>query len=124
MEHHSNIVPWHFLRERKGAVLKWVPLKQDGSLDMAALESLIGPKTRLVAISHMSNVLGTINDIKQVAKIAKAAGALSLVDGCQAAVHLPIDVQDIDCDFYTFSGHKIYGPTGIGVLYGLSLIHI
>lgn len=118
MEHHSNIVPWHFLRERKGAVLKWVPLKQDGSLDMAALESLIGPKTRLVAISHMSNVLGTINDIKQVAKIAKAAGALSLVDGCQAAVHLPIDVQDIDCDFYTFSGHKIYGPTGIGVLYG------
>lgn len=118
MEHHSNIVPWHFLRERKGAVLKWVPLEQDGSLDMAALESLIGPKTRLVAISHMSNVLGTVNDIKRIAKIAKAAGALSLVDGCQAAVHLPIDVQDIDCDFYTFSGHKIYGPTGIGALYG------
>lgn len=118
MEHHSNIVPWHFLREHRGAVLKWVPLAQDGSLDMAAMESLIGPKTRLVAISHMSNVLGTINDIKQIAKLARAAGALTLVDGCQAAVHLPIDVQDMDCDFYTFSGHKIYGPTGIGALYG------
>ena len=118
MEHHSNIVPWHFLRERHGAVLKWVPVLEDGSLDMAALEAAVGPKTRMVALSHMSNVLGTKPDVKAVTKIAHDAGAQILIDGCQAGVHLDIDVQDIGCDFYVLTGHKIYGPTGIGALYG------
>ena len=118
MEHHSNIVPWHFLRERHGAVLRWVELTEDGALDMASLEAAIGPKTRLVAINHMSNVLGTVNDVTRVAELAKAAGALTLLDGCQAAVHMDLDVQALRCDFYVFSGHKVYGPTGIGALYG------
>ena len=118
MEHHSNIVPWHFLRERHGAVLKWVELTEDGALDMDALEAAIGPKTRLVALTHMSNVLGTVTDAQKIVALAKAAGALTLFDGCQAAVHLDVDVAAIGCDFYTFSGHKLYGPTGIGVLYG------
>lgn len=118
MEHHSNIVPWHFLRERYGAVLRWVELTEDGALDMTSLEAAIGAKTRLVAINHMSNVLGTVNDVARVAKLAKANGALTLIDGCQAAVHLDIDVQALGCDFYVFSGHKIYGPTGIGALFG------
>ena len=118
MEHHSNIVPWHFLRERKGAVLKWVTLTDEGGLDMSALHKAIGPKTRIVAISHMSNVLGTTTDVKTVSELARNAGAKSIIDGCQAAVHLNVDVQDIGCDFYTFSGHKLYGPTGIGILYG------
>lgn len=118
MEHHSNIVPWHFLREHCGAVIKWVPLNADGSLNMNALEEQIGEKTKIVAVSHMSNVLGTVNDVATITRIAHAAGSLVLVDGCQAAVHLPIDVQNIDCDFYAFSGHKLYGPTGIGALYG------
>ena len=116
MEHHSNIVPWHFLRERHGAVLKWVPLEIDGSLDMAALEKAIGPRTRMVAISHMSNVLGTVTDARRLTELAHGAGAEILLDGCQAAVHLSVDVQAIGCDYYVFSGHKIYGPTGIGVL--------
>lgn len=120
MEHHSNIVPWHFLRERYGAVLRWVELAEDGALDMASLEAAIGPKTRLVAMSHMSNVLGTVNDVRRVVELAKAAGALTLLDGCQATVHLDVDVQAIGCDFYVFSGHKLYGPTGIGALYGTS----
>jgi cysteine desulfurase/selenocysteine lyase len=118
MEHHSNIVPWHFLRERKGCVLKWAPITDTGELDMDALDELIGPKTRLVAITHMSNVLGTITPAKAIVAAAHAKGVPVLFDGSQSAVHLPIDVQDIDCDFYVFTGHKVYGPTGIGVLYG------
>ncbi|KJS35180.1 MAG: cysteine desulfurase [Hyphomonas sp. BRH_c22] len=118
MEHHSNIVPWHFLRERHGAVLRWVGLNDDGSLDMDAMRAAIGPKTRMVAISHMSNVLGTVNDVAEVGRLAHAAGARVLVDGCQAAVHLSVDVQALGCDWYVFSGHKLYGPTGIGILCG------
>ncbi|MEM9225231.1 MAG: cysteine desulfurase [Pseudomonadota bacterium] len=118
MEHHSNIVPWHFLRERYGAVLRWVEITEDGSLDMAALADAIGPKTRLVALSHMSNVLGTVTGAAEIVRLAHAAGAEVLLDGCQAAVHLAVDVQALGCDYYVFSGHKLYGPTGIGVLYG------
>ncbi len=118
MEHHANIVPWHFLRERKGVVLKWVPVLDDGRLDVAAYQDLLGPRTRVVALSHMSNVLGTVNDAKALTQMARAAGALVLFDGCQAIVHQPVDVKDIGADFYVFSGHKLYGPTGIGVLYG------
>jgi cysteine desulfurase/selenocysteine lyase len=118
MEHHANIVPWHFLRERLGVVLKWVPVTDDGALDLEAFQRLLGPKTRVVALSHMSNVLGTINDAKALARMAHEAGALVLFDGCQAIVHKPVDVKDLDCDFYVFSGHKLYGPTGIGILYG------
>ena len=118
MEHHANIVPWHFLRERQGVVLKWVPVTDDGRLDLEAYQRLLGPRTRVVALSHMSNVLGTINDAKDLARMAHEAGALVLFDGCQAIVHKPVDVKDIDADFYVFSGHKLYGPTGIGVLYG------
>ena len=118
MEHHANIVPWHMLRERFGAVLKWAPVRDDGSLDMEALAALIGPRTRLVAVTHMSNVLGTVNDVRAIADLAHAAGALVLVDGCQGAVHCSPDVQALDCDFYVFTGHKLFGPTGIGGLYG------
>jgi len=118
MEHHANIVPWHFLRERKGVVLKFVPVTDDGRLDLEAFQSLLGPKTKVVALSHMSNVLGTINDAKSLSRMAHDAGALVLFDGCQAIVHKPVDVKDIDADFYVFSGHKLYGPTGIGILYG------
>ncbi|HEY0649225.1 cysteine desulfurase [Phenylobacterium sp.] len=118
MEHHANIVPWHFLRERQGVVLKWVPVTDDGRLDLEAYQNLLGPKTKMVALSHMSNVLGTINDAKALARMAHEAGALVLFDGCQAIVHKPVDVKDLDADFYVFSGHKLYGPTGIGVLYG------
>jgi cysteine desulfurase/selenocysteine lyase len=118
MEHHANIVPWHFLRERKGVVLKWTRVAEDGSLDLEHFQSLLGPKTKVAALSHMSNVLGTINDAKALTRMAHEAGALVLLDGCQAIVHRPVDVKDIDCDFYVFSGHKLYGPTGIGILYG------
>ena len=117
-EHHSNIVPWHFLRERHGAVLKWAPLLDDGSIDMDAFREMLGPRTRMVAIGHMSNVLGTVSDAKEITALAHEAGAQVLFDGCQAGVHLDIDVQDIDCDFYVLTAHKIYGPTGIGALYG------
>ena len=117
MEHHSNIVPWHFLRERKGAVLRWAPIKDDGAFDFAAFEALLSPRTKLVAITHMSNVLGTVTPVKDIVRIAHARGVPVLFDGCQASVHMPIDVQDIDCDFYVATGHKLYGPTGIGVLY-------
>jgi cysteine desulfurase/selenocysteine lyase len=117
MEHHSNIVPWHFLRERKGCVIKWAPISDTGELLLDELERLITPRTRMVAITHMSNVLGTVVPIKQVVRIAHARGVPVLVDGAQAAVHMPIDVQDLDCDFYAFTGHKTYGPTGIGALY-------
>lgn len=118
MEHHANIVPWHFLRERLGVVLKWAPVTDEGVLDIPAFQALLGPRTRVVALSHMSNVLGTINPVKALTRMAHDAGALVLLDGCQAVVHQRVDVRDIDADFYVFSGHKLYGPTGIGVLYG------
>ena len=118
MEHHSNIVPWHFLRERHGAVLRWVGLTEDGALDMAALAEAIGPKTKFVAMTHMSNVLGTVTDMEDVVRLAHAAGAQVLADGSQAAVHVPVDVQALGADWYVMTGHKLYGPTGIGVLYG------
>jgi len=117
MEHHSNIVPWHFLRERKGAVLKWVDIDDDGRIDLAALDALIGPRTKLVALTHMSNVMG-VGAPDEVVGIAHAKGVPVLLDGCQAAVHRRVDVQALDVDFYAFTGHKLYGPTGIGVLYG------
>ncbi|WP_292082812.1 MULTISPECIES: aminotransferase class V-fold PLP-dependent enzyme [unclassified Brevundimonas] len=118
MEHHSNIVPWHLLRERKGAVLKWAPIKDDGSLDMEAYAALLGPRTKVVAVTHMSNVLGTINPIAEITRLAHAAGARVLVDGCQGAVHATPDVQAVGCDWYVITGHKLYGPTGVGALYG------
>jgi cysteine desulfurase / selenocysteine lyase len=117
MEHHSNVVPWHFHRERKGCVIKWAPISDTGELLLEDLERLITPRTRMVAITHMSNVLGTVVPIRQVVRIAHARGVPVLVDGAQAAVHMPIDVQELDCDFYAFTGHKTYGPTGIGALY-------
>jgi cysteine desulfurase/selenocysteine lyase len=118
MEHHANIVPWQFLRERHGAVLRFVPVDDDGVLDMGALESMLGPRTRMVAITHISNVLGTINPVGRIADLAHAVGAQVLIDGCQGIVHETVDVQALDADFYVFSGHKLYGPTGIGALYG------
>ncbi|MBV9330618.1 MAG: aminotransferase class V-fold PLP-dependent enzyme, partial [Alphaproteobacteria bacterium] len=118
MEHHSNIVPWHFLRERHGAVLKWVDVTDDGALEVDAVGAAIGPRTKLVAVAHMSNVLGTIAPLKDIVALAHSRGVPVLADGCQAAVHLDVDVQDLDVDFYALTGHKLYGPTGIGVLYG------
>jgi cysteine desulfurase/selenocysteine lyase len=118
MEHHANIVPWHFLRERKGVVLKFIPVLDDGQLDMEAFKGLLSERTKMVAMSHMSNVLGTINDAAEIVRLAHAAGAPVLLDGCQAIVHAKVDVKALDVDFYVFSGHKLYGPTGIGVLYG------
>lgn len=118
MEHHSNIVPWHFLRERQGAALKWAPVADDGTFLLDEFEKLISPRTKMIAVTQMSNVLGTIVPVKEVVKIARAHGIPVLVDGAQGAVHLPVDVRDLDCDFYTLTGHKLYGPTGIGVLYG------
>src|SRR5215471_9906193 len=117
MEHHSNIVPWHFLRERHGAVIKWAPVDDDGNFLIEEFEKLLTPRTKLVAITHMSNALGTMVPVKEVVKIAHDRGIPVLVDGAQGAVHLPVDVQDLDCDFYAFTGHKVYGPTGIGALY-------
>jgi cysteine desulfurase/selenocysteine lyase len=117
MEHHSNIVPWHFLRERQGAVLRWVNVRDDGSLDMEGLAAAIGPKTKLIAITHMSNVLGTVTPLKEIVALAHAHGVPVLADGCQGAVHEIVDVQALDIDFYALTGHKLYGPTGIGVLY-------
>ena len=117
MEHHSNIVPWHFLRERQGAVLKWVDVADDGSLSADAVDVAIAPKTKLVALTHMSNVLGTVTPIKDIIARAHAKGVPVMVDGCQGAVHSQVDVQDLDVDFYALTGHKLYGPTGIGALY-------
>jgi cysteine desulfurase / selenocysteine lyase len=117
LEHHSNIVPWHFHRERRGAVLQWAPISDAGEFLFDEFERLLTKRTKMVAITHMSNVLGTILPIKEIIKRAHANGVPVLVDGSQAAVHLHVDVQDLDCDFYTFTGHKTYGPTGIGVLY-------
>ena len=120
MEHHSNIVPWQMLCEEKGARLRVAPINDAGELLLGEFEDLIGPKTRLVAVTHVSNVLGTINPIRRIVEMAHARGARVLVDGAQAAPHLKVDVQALGCDFYAFSGHKMYGPTGIGVLYGKS----
>jgi cysteine desulfurase/selenocysteine lyase len=117
MEHHANIVPWHFLRERQGAVLKWVDVAADGSLDPQAVIDAIGPRTRLVAVTHLSNVLGTVVDVKAICAGAAARGVPVLVDGSQAAVHMAVDVQDIGCDFYAITGHKLYGPSGSGAIW-------
>lgn len=118
MEHHANIVPWHFLRERKGVVLRFAPLLPDGALDMEALGRLITPRTRVISVVHMSNVLGTVNPVRRIADLARSAGAVSVVDACQSVVHGPLDVRALGADFIAFSGHKLYGPTGIGVLWG------
>lgn len=117
MEHHSNIVPWHFMRERKGAVLKWIPMTDEGELIVEEYVKLFSSKTKIVALTHMSNALGTINPVKEMIRIAHEHGAVVIIDGSQSAVHLGIDVQDLDADFFVFTGHKVYGPTGIGVLY-------
>jgi cysteine desulfurase/selenocysteine lyase len=117
LEHHSNIVPWHFHRERKGAVIKWAPVDEDGNFLIDEFEKLFTPRTKIVAITQMSNAFGTIVPVKEVVRIAHAHNVPVLIDGSQAAVHLAVDVQDIDCDFYAFTGHKLYGPSGIGVLY-------
>ena len=117
MEHHANIVPWHFLRERQGVVIKWVDVDANGDLDPQAVIDAIGPKTKLVAVTHMSNVLGTVVDVKAICDGARARGVPVLVDGSQAAVHMPVDVQAIGCDFYAITGHKLYGPSGAGAIY-------
>lgn len=117
MEHHANIVPWHFLRERQGAVLKWVDVDHDGALDPQAVIDAIGPRTRLVAVTHMSNVLGTVVDVKTICAAARQRGVAVLVDGSQAAVHMPVDVQDLGADFYAITGHKLYGPSGSGAIH-------
>ena len=118
MEHHSNIVPWQMLRDRKGIVIKVIPINEAGELDLEAFERLFSPRTRMVAVTHVSNVLGTVNPVKELTSIAHAHEVPILVDGAQSVPHFPVDVSDIGCDFLTFSGHKVYGPTGIGVLYG------
>ena len=118
MEHHSNIVPWHLLREHKGVVLRWAPILDDGSLDMEGFKGLLNARTRVVAVTHMSNVLGTINPVTEITRLAHEVGAKVLIDGCQGAVHAAPDVQAIGCDFYVLTGHKLFGPTGIGALYG------
>ncbi|MBL4596904.1 MAG: cysteine desulfurase, partial [Robiginitomaculum sp.] len=118
MEHHSNIVPWHFLRERRGVVLRWVPVTDAGELDMQSFAELFTNRTKLVTLTHMSNVLGTITDAKKIIEIAHDHQVPVLLDGSQSAVHMPVDVQELDVDFYAITGHKLYGPTGIGALYG------
>jgi cysteine desulfurase/selenocysteine lyase len=118
MEHHANIVPWHFLRERQGAVIKWAPVDEDGNFLIDEFEKLLTDRTKMVAVTQMSNVLGTVVPVKEVVRIAHARGIPVLVDGVQASVHLDVDVRDIGCDFYVITGHKLYGPTGIGALYG------
>ena len=118
MEHHANIVPWHFLRERQGAVIKWAPVDDDGNFLIDEFEKLLTDRTRMVAITQMSNVLGSVVPVKEVVRIAHARGIPVLVDGAQSSVHMDVDVRDIDCDFFVITGHKLYGPTGIGALYG------
>ncbi|WCH27162.1 cysteine desulfurase [Aeromonas salmonicida] len=118
LEHHANIVPWQLIAQRTGAVVRVIPLNERGDLDMAAYLAMLGPRTRLVSVAHVSNALGTVNPVTQMVAAAKAVGAVTLIDGAQAVAHLEVDVQAIGCDFYAFSGHKLYGPTGIGVLWG------
>ena len=118
MEHHSNIVPWQLQAQRKGIVVKVIPMSDDGILDLEAYEKLFTDRTRLVSVAHVSNVLGTVNPVKQIIETAHSHGVPCLVDGAQSTPHMRIDVQELDCDFFAFSGHKMYGPTGIGVLYG------
>ncbi len=118
MEHHSNIVPWHFLRERKGARLKWVDVEEDGSFSLEKFEAALTERTKIAAITHMSNVLGTVTPVRDIVRIAHARGIPVLIDGSQGAVHCDVDVRDLDVDFYVVTGHKLYGPTGIGALYG------
>jgi cysteine desulfurase / selenocysteine lyase len=118
MEHHSNIVPWYLLKEQIGIVLKVIPVTDTGTIDLAEYKKLFSPRTKMVAITHASNVLGTINPVKEITSFAHTQNVPVLIDGAQAVPHMPVDVQEIDCDFYVFSGHKLYGPTGIGVLYG------
>ncbi len=118
LEHHANIVPWHFLRERKGAVIRWAPIAEDGSFLLDEFEKLLTDRTKIVALTQMSNVTGTVVPVKEVCRIARERGILTLIDGSQAAVHMPVDVADLGCDFYCITGHKLYGPTGIGALWG------
>lgn len=118
MEHHSNIVPWHFIRERQGAKLVWAPVDEAGAFHVEEFEKCLTERTKLIAITHMSNALGTIVPVKEICRIARERGIPVLVDGSQGAVHMPVDVRDIDCDWYVMTGHKLYGPSGIGVLYG------
>ncbi|MGP0106856.1 aminotransferase class V-fold PLP-dependent enzyme, partial [Rhodoblastus sp.] len=118
MEHHSNIVPWHFLRERKGARIKWVDVEDDGSFSLDKFADALTEKTKIVAITHMSNVLGTVTPVKEIVRLAHERGIPVLIDGSQGAVHCDVDVRDLDVDFYVVTGHKLYGPTGIGALYG------
>ena len=118
MEHHSNIVPWDYLRQRNGAVIKWAPISDDGEFLLDEFEQLLTERTKIVAITHMSNALGTVTPLRDIIKLAHNVGAVVVVDGCQGSVHLPVDVQDLDCDFYVITGHKLYGPSGIGALYG------
>lgn len=118
MEHHSNIVPWQMLCEQTGATLRVIPVTDEGELDFDAYVDMLGPKTRIVSVVHLSNALGTINPVKRIIDAAKAHGAVTLLDGAQAVPHIPVDVRALDCDFYAFSGHKVFGPTGIGILYG------
>ncbi len=122
MEHHSNLIPWQLLAKERGAVLKFIPVLEDGSLDLEAYHRLLGPKVKLVSVMQVSNVLGTINPVKEIVSSAHRAGALALVDGAQSVPHMPINVQDMDCDFLAFSGHKMLAPTGVGVLYGKAAI--
>jgi len=118
LEHHANLIPWHFLRERKGVVLRFVPVTDEGALDLDAYEALLGPRTKVVALTHMSNVTGAVSDTARIVAGARSVGAMVLLDGCQSIAHQPVDVQALDCDFFVFSSHKLYGPTGFGVLYG------
>jgi cysteine desulfurase/selenocysteine lyase len=118
MEHHANIVPWHFLRERRGVVLKWVDVDDEGNFLLDAFEQALTAKTKIVALTHLSNVLGTVTPVKEIVRIAHERGIPVLIDGSQGAVHLDVDVVDLDVDFYCLTGHKLYGPTGIGALYG------
>lgn len=118
LEHHANIVPWQLVAQRTGAVIRVIPLDERGDLDLAAYHAMLGPRTRLVSVAHVSNALGTVNPVKEMVAAAKAVDALTLIDGAQAVAHLEVDVQAIGCDFYAFSGHKLYGPTGIGMLWG------
>ncbi|MFB0593988.1 aminotransferase class V-fold PLP-dependent enzyme [Aeromonas hydrophila] len=118
LEHHANIVPWQLIAQRTGAVIRVIPLDERGDLDLAAYRAMLGPRTRLVSVAHVSNALGTVNPVARMVEAAKAVGAVTLIDGAQAVAHLEVDVQAIGCDLYAFSGHKLYGPTGIGVLWG------